>query len=81
MTPGLEPFGEQSGYTSLVNKIRCPSGERITPPASVGRLVTAFASEPSPFIDQTCDPLLRSEMKKMRFPSGIQRGRVLELPS
>src|SRR6185437_7044314 len=79
--PGLAFPTSQDGYTSLVNRMSLPSGETVTPSAPVGTFVMASAPLPSGFMDQTCEPLLRSETKKMRLESGDHRGRVLTVPS
>src|SRR5437868_15399671 len=71
----------QSGYTAETNRMERPSGDQISPSASVeievnfrGSPVKLPAAE-SKSCTQTCDPPSRDEMNARRLPSGDHRGR------
>src|SRR3989442_8614920 len=77
----LHASSVHSGYTWLVNTRFLPSREKMTPSASVERLVTCLGLEPSVFIIQICDEPPRSETKAILFESGDQRARSLLSPA
>src|SRR5579871_963756 len=59
---------------SEIKRKLLPSGDHVSPSASLEIRVTCLASEPSGAIVQICELPPRSLMYAMRLPSGDQRG-------
>ena len=72
---------DEVDMSAIVALSDLPSGENSTPPASVERLVTCLAFEPSGPMSQICAEPPRSEMNAIDFESGDHRGRSLSEPS
>src|SRR5437868_6347599 len=71
----------QSGYTAETNRMERPSGDQISPSASV-EIEVIFRGSPvklpvagSNSCTQTCEPPSRDEINARRLPSGDHRGR------
>src|SRR6478672_803337 len=77
----LQASSLHSGNTWLVNTRFLPSGEKISPSASVERFVNCLEPDPSEFISQICDDPPRSETYAIVLESGDHRGRSFDSPS